>query len=161
MVVSRGISCDAKLLGDKILWLLLCNQCDALFFWCKLTPASVCFVCPPPRRSRLTVITVRHNNGSSCSAGGQRSHCAIRPSQAMADLRSQSSVALDKPRRKETKLWLSDHFRKDKPGQTCWTFSRKQNDKNEKGLQSRMGQKCKCQSRAFVCESVLNGWRRY
>lgn len=47
------------------------------------------------------MITVRHNNGSSCSAGGQRSRCAIRPSQAPADLRSQSSVALDKPRRKE------------------------------------------------------------
>lgn len=55
---------------------------------------SVCV--SPLRQSQLTVITVRHNNGSGCSAGGQRSHCAIRPSQALADLCSQSSVALDK-----------------------------------------------------------------
>ncbi len=78
--------------------------------------SSVCV--SPLRQSQLTVITVRHNNVSGCSAGGQRSHCAIRPSQALADLCSQSSGALDKlARKKETKLWLSDHFRKDKLGQ--------------------------------------------
>lgn len=60
---------------------------------------SVCV--SPLRQSQLTVITVRHNNGSGCSAGGQRSHCAIRPSQALADLCSQSSVALDKLARKK------------------------------------------------------------
>ncbi len=61
--------------------------------------SSVCV--SPLRQSQLTVIIVRHNNGLGCSAGGQRSHCAIRPSQALADLCSQSSVALDKLARKK------------------------------------------------------------
>lgn len=97
---------------------------------------SVCV--SPLRQSQLTVITVMHNNGSGCSAGGQRSHCAIRPSQALADMCSQSSVALDKlARKKETKLWLSDHFRKDKLGQLRERSSRNKMTKMRKDSEAK------------------------
>ncbi len=109
--------------------------------------SSVCV--SPLRQSQLTVIIVRHNNGSGCSAGGQRSHCAIRPSQALADLCSQSSVALDKLARKKRQNLIIWSFQKGQTGSTAWTLQQNQMTKMRKDQWGEMVQKYKCQTCAL------------